>query len=461
MAKKPVLKTASKSTKTSSQPDVIKKHVVGKMFTAIIDGKKHIVALEKENKEEVVKQIEKYNLRNSQALKEKIIKLLTPKKEKEKEEILVKKKVAKKNKKEAIKELKAVEKELAQGSVSLLSEEEEAFFKSHKLFNVNNRNLYLKPFDKVALPRLLCTRLKEFISAGTSLDPLINFWKLALLNPNEIARTKLFDYLSGQNLTLTPNGYIVTYRMVKKTTRVTVDNKPIYTSARTGKEDYVIGTAFRMPRTECDEDGANDCSRGLHTGTHRFIGIVADKKALSELENNGSLGEGYGKGFTITTKTITPDSYGTGYDAPRQEEVKQNFDHTFGNQAVICLVNPMHVVSVPNSDTRKMRSCELFFAATVESAHVIDMVEKDYHIYDHAYKEFEVEQINNMLKTTKLKEHISSANTAKTLAKRKEAQAKLDNALSQLELGKDKLNLNQLDIADVVKVLADRVKKVK
>lgn len=441
------------------QQKQIKKQSVGQHFVAIIDSKKYTLKADKDLRETLKKEIDAYNIKNSEERLKKIIRLLQPKQEKEKQLALAEKKKVHKKVKVAKTNLKEATKELASHSVDkTLSLEDEKFFKAFKEFKIIDGNLYLKPFDKVRMPQTLVTRFKEFIGAGTPLLPLINFWKLALLNPNEVARTKLFDYLTRQNLTITPAGYIVTYRMVKATDRVTPEGKPIYTSARTQKEDYIMGTAFSLPRTECDEDGSRDCSKGLHTGTHKFIGIIADKKISSD-EDNSILGEGYGKGVKITTKMETPASYGTGYDRPQPIEVKTsvNFDHSFGNVAVICLVNPMHVVSVPDSDTRKMRSCELYFAGTTTPEEVIDLVEKDYHIFDHAYQQYEQEQIEKMLKEAKLKEHYDSIKLAKSVAKKKLAEEALQKAISSMIVGKDRVNTNQLQPKDIEAIVKSRL----
>jgi hypothetical protein len=441
----------------------IKSQSAGAYFTAIVDKKKYTIVPTPEERLLIKKEIQLYNTKESASRLKKILTLLRPKEEKAKTQALIVKKKAHKEKKEAIKELKEANKELATISVdSTISPEDEKLF-DKKIFLIKNSNVYLKPFVNVRFPKTLVNRFIDFIKAGTDLSPLINFWKLALLNPNEIARTKLFDYLAMQNITITPKGYIVTYRMVKKTTKSTPDGKPIYTSAHSGREDYVMGTAFSIPRKDCDEDGKRDCSRGLHTGTHRFIGIVADKKSLSDLEGKEGVGDGYGKGTKITTKMETPDSYGTGYDRPAAREVKSEvkFDNTFGNQAVICLVNPMHVVSVPDSNTRKMRSCELFFCGTTTAEEVIDLVEKDYHIFDHAYYKYELEEIEKMLKESKLKEHIDNKLLAKTYKKKEDAQLKLDSALSKMSVRQDEINIKDLNPTDIYNIIKDRVKKIK
>jgi hypothetical protein len=440
----------------------IKWQSAGAYFTAIISNKKHTIKPEtSEARELIKKEIEKYNIDLKETRLKKIIKLLSPKEEANKTALVVKKKVLHKAKKEAKKEIQEANKEIASGIDSNLDEESEKILRTSKLFTIKGGNAYLTPFTQVRLPKTLVDRFVDFIKADTSLEPLINFWKLALLNPNEIARTKLFDYLANQNITVTPRGYIVTYRMVKTTNRKTAEGKPIFTSAHTKKEDYIMGEAFSIPRGDCDEDGSRDCSKGLHTGTHRFIGIVADKKSISNLEGKEGVGDGYGTGTRITTKTETSDSYGTGYDRPRTTTSEQKFDNCFGNQAVICLVNPMHVVSVPHSNTRKMRSCELYFCGTTTPEEVIDLVEKDYHIFDHQYYQYELSVIDKMLKDSKFKEFIDNEKVAKGIKRKQVAESKLAEVAQQLFINDDTVNINKLSIADVHQIIKSRTVKVK
>ena len=440
----------------------IKTQATPKHLTVIIQRKKYVVAVTKDSKALIKKEIDAFNIRNSKARLDNILILLTPKEQHAKAVVLVAKKKLHHDKKVVKSSLLETKKELSSVSAdAALDAEGIKILSKVKEFLIKDGNLYLKPFVNVRMPKTLVNRVIDFVKANTSLDPLINFWKLALLNPNEIARTKLFDYLSRQNITLTPRGYMVTYRMVKHTNRKTVSGNPIYTSARTGKEEYIMGTSFSLPRTECDEDGGRDCSKGLHTGTHRFIGIVADKKAFGDLDSNGSVGEGYGKGVRITTKTETHDSYGTNYDYPSSRESKQHFDHSFGNQAVICLVNPMHVVSIPDSDTRKMRSSELYFCKTTTAEEVIDLVEQDYHIFDHAYYQYELEEINKMLQGSKLKEYVDNKEVAKTLKKKQELELRLQELNKSLHINKDVINTNQLNLSDIYSIIKSRVVKVK
>lgn len=314
-----------------------------------------------------------------------------------------------------------------------------------QILSVKGDEFTLFGFESVAMPQLLVDRFIDFIQLKRDVEPLVNFWMLCLLNPNKIARYKLFAYLSKHRLIITPSGYFVTYRMVKETSTSKEDG--IYVDAHTGKFQHIIGKVSRMYRKDCDEDGNADCSRGLHSGSPDFIGI--------------KLGDGYNKG-EVKVKS-QGGGYGTGYDHP--SETTQKFDHSHGNQAVICIVNPMHVVSIPNSDTRKMRSSEIFIAKLTTPEEVLShLTEADYLIFDSEYAGLEAYQLKEQLKDAKLEDY--SDGSVEKLSKEKGTPAK--NKLKALT---DKLNAFSTKILDdkpaddvtqeeMMRVVASRVKHI-
>ena len=318
------------------------------------------------------------------------------------------------------------------------------------LFSVSDMGEVTLVNTVTVMPQLLVDKILKFIEQNKSLSPLLNFWKLVLINPNYKIIPKLFDYISRHNLIITPSGCFVTYRMVKSTDRKNSDGKPIYTSAHTGKEDYIIGEIYKLDRKDCDDNGARDCSNGLHTGSADFIGI--------------KLGDGYNKG-EIKTKA-QGGGYGTGYDAP-DEMFTQKFDNTFGNVAVICIVNPMNVVSVPNSDTRKMRSCELYFAKVTTAEEVLHhLTDEDYLIYDTNYTAKQVSELEVELAELNIKtKNKGLFNFFKNDSKKEEAKKaleikkkKLQEELALYRLQLDNVRSNNNIISDdIINIMKNRI----
>lgn len=416
---------------------------VGRSLILTVSGNKYtFTTAEKDVREKLKEQIERHNKKPSKVSLDKIVKAVTPKaQEVEKKAIAVKAKAKHKVKetKRAIQQASKELAEIASKEVEISAEIAEAvnYLKGDTRFLVKNEEVFLIPFTEVPMPKELVFEIDRFITEGTDLQPLINFWMLALLNPNPIARTKLFGYLSRHKLIVTPSGYFVTYRMVKKTAQ-----HGVYTSAHSGKEEYRMGEVFKLPRTQCDEDGVNDCSRGLHTGTPDFIGL--------------KLGDGYHKEFKTKAEG---GNFGTGYDGPTVQN--QHFSHDFGNQAVIVLVNPMHVVAVPNSDTRKLRACELYFCKETTVEEVIKLQTKAaYSVYEDLYREYEAGELRKMLETTKLEHYSDPSNTSPVrLAtdKKNNLIAELFRLKDNLKVNGDDINMIGLSLADINKIIQSRI----
>jgi hypothetical protein len=427
---------------------------IGKIFSTVIDGVSYTKEVTPKKFEQLTKLIKTYNKGNSQRSLDMIIELLTPVTvEAKKDEIkkaVAKKSLDKKIKKEekkpnliekqANKDRVSVAKNIIAKTITIKQSKEEV-----KNLVVTREGLAYRGFEKIFMPPLLVTRINEFIDNNISIQPLLNFWLLCLANPNHIARTKLFDYLDKHKMMITPSGYFVTYRMVK-----TTDDPDKFTHAHNGTPRlyYKVGEVATLNReTECDEDGANDCSRGIHFGSPQFIGI--------HITEGPAEGQGYDKGERVITKTINNEGYGTNYSVPTTVKETQKFDDSYGNQATIWLVNPMHVVSVPFSDTRKLRACEGYFVKLTTAEEVVDMVQKDYLIFDSDYKKFELSEIKKMIDANKLKGYIENDNYAPG------ALTKLRNLLFKINItsgskAQDTIS-KDLDLAQVKLIIKSRL----
>lgn len=404
----------------------IKKVVIGQNINVIIDDNVNPAVkcskriIDKEERSVLVTKVaelqELIEKSKSEKVKNKhidtLISLFTSKvkeieKKKEKEEV-VKKALTKKTDKTIKKLDKAIRKEEIEdkkafktytiGVINKLSKD--GIKKEAEQLVITSTGIALKGFEAVPMPKLLVEKILEFTERRVSIQFLINFWYKCLANPNHIARTKLFDYLVGQNIIITPSGNFITYRMVKDSNRNGEKLDNYYTDAHTYTMRYVPGTVCQIPRSECDEDGSKDCSKGLHTGNPRFIGINVDKS------DKDTLGDGYkevtyspnkGRGYA--------GGYGTGYDAPA-ESSNQSFSTHFGNVPIICIVNPSNVVSVPDSDTRKMRSCEFYFVKTTTVEEVIALEAGDYLLFDQDYESIDILTLKATIKGQGLTNYI-------------------------------------------------------
>lgn len=278
------------------------------------------------------------------------------------------------------------------------------------------------------IPSTLLEVIKEYHENQYPLDAIINFWKLLMVNPDKRVRESLFKFITTHDFVLTDKGYMVVYKavyrkdnqkpkeqqmfeefvsnkylFVKKewkcspnkyvvyknfsdnsldiTKLVTAEkwdendrnvevlgklgdlyeaiinseNKEeklaMYTDMHTRKMSIELGVPVKMERHECDSDPARDCSYGLHVGATKYVESFASRNSV----------------------------------------------------VLVCLVNPAHVVAVPEYDHSKMRVAEYFpFAAATYNDGKIDIIEEAY--FEDDYCEYEIQELENAIEKVKAEE---------------------------------------------------------
>ena len=74
-------------------------------------------------------------------------------------------------------------------------------------------NAFIAGFN-TPIPRGLLNVMKEYHENEYPLDPIINFWKLLMINPDKTIRNTLFEFISKHDFVLTDNGYMLVYKAV-------------------------------------------------------------------------------------------------------------------------------------------------------------------------------------------------------------------------------------------------------
>ena len=171
-----------------------------------------------------------------------------------------------------------------------------------KLLSMKGDIVYWKEVSCLSVPEELA---KAIIKAEEEHNELKistyrNFWTLMSLNPSEECRKNLYWFLQLHGLKLAKCGFFVAYRNVD-----TTKEKGVYTDHHSHSTRIKIGEMVTLPREKCDCDSNNECSKGLHCASVKWL--------------------------------------------------KKNY---FGNVGLACLVNPADVVAVPhNSEYGKLRTC--------------------------------------------------------------------------------------------------------
>ena len=142
----------------------------------------------------------------------------------------------------------------------------------------------------------LPNKIIAMASAGFDVKPLTNFLQKLYATPSHRIKEGLYEFLERGNLPITPQGNVLGYRTIRND----------YTDWHTGTVDNSIGQSPEMPRNQVDDDPAHDCSRGYHICSQEYL-----------------------KGF----------HYGEGRN-------------------IVVEFSPGDVVSLPHSDTTKLRVCK-------------------------------------------------------------------------------------------------------
>ena len=77
----------------------------------------------------------------------------------------------------------------------------------------NSKNYYVDGIN-IPLPEKLISRILEFHEEGFDINPLINFWKLLVTNPNKHVIENLFSFADRFNFPITKYGYFIAYKSV-------------------------------------------------------------------------------------------------------------------------------------------------------------------------------------------------------------------------------------------------------
>ena len=274
---------------------------------------------------------------------------------------------------------------------------------------------FMKGFS-TPIPNTLLEVIKEYHENNYPMESISNFWKLLMLNPDKRVRTDLFDFIQKHDFALTDYGYMVVYKAVYLKNFVSDEDKEfgrfVNSQYHKIKDDWKTNPrryiAYKDLST--DEYKITKEKTAEHWNEHEknieILGNVADLYlSLFEVDNlddlkipflftdmfsqsmSIKLGEPVRKERKMCDADPKKDcSSGLHVGATEYVERYAGWHDTEKTRVLVCLVNPMNVVAVPESDTSKIRVSEYFPFALAE------YVDEKINIIDEAY--FESDYIN-------------------------------------------------------------------
>ena len=283
------------------------------------------------------------------------------------------------------------------------------------VFTIKNGEFFLAGYETVAMPEELVVRIQAHIEQGISVQPLVNFWKLLLLNPDAQARKDTFKFMSEYDFPITDSGYFIGYRSVRKTDKtydaVTgwVPQKYVELKA-TGENpaDYTAmtdpnGGEFVAVKTDVITDTNGNFISPEHVlgnleemFTNQTTGVT-DAPEYTDW-HSGTTSVRLGGTVSMDRSSVDCDPANTcssGLHIGAPGYVK-NFGGGSSNVHLACLVNPMNVCAIPSDYSyQKMRVCEYYAYGIVDLQNDME-IRTPYFELD--YKTFEQRELDKQLK---------------------------------------------------------------
>lgn len=129
-------------------------------------------------------------------------------------------------------------------------------------FEVRDGRVYV---DGMEVAGVLAKHMLHYLANGLGLQPLINFFKKAQLNPSERARSDLYAFLETNDHPITEDGNFIGYKRV-----CAADDKGAYLDMHSRTMDNRPGTVLKMPREQVDSNPDVTCSYGLHVANWHY-----------------------------------------------------------------------------------------------------------------------------------------------------------------------------------------------
>ena len=256
-------------------------------------------------------------------------------------------------------------------------------FKSDGRFEFDGHSAMFLKGTSDPVPEFLAKRLLDYISKELDVEPLVNFWKNVLLNPDKAVRQQLFGFLEHNGHPITDKGYFLAYKAVQMSRKYdketgeeiisvsydentgerveeVLNQSMVFKPYHSGSHGMVVkvGEPISMPREECDSDPYETCSAGLHVGSMAYVHDF-----------------GYSDGVILEV-----------------------------------LVSPRNVVAVPTDyNNTKMRCCEYYPIAITNGNNENIYLESDYQAIDHNNLEADLEdyEISKLEAIKKIEEELA------------------------------------------------------
>ena len=283
--------------------------------------------------------------------------------------------------------------------------------------------IYLAGFN-TPIPETLVNVIKEYHENEYPMHPIINFWKLLMINPDKRVRESLFKFITTHDFVLTDNGYMIVYKAVYVKENKTTD---AYTQFLKDKYEHVKKVWKTNPDRYVVYRDVDDNNYSITKFT-TAADWNEEEKGIKIIGKLGELYDAVVSDVESQQTEVYTDMYTQTMTIELGKPVKMNRDSCDGDptndcsfglhvgatryvegfagsksKILICFVNPANVVAVPDYDHSKMRVSEYFpFALAEFKDHKINIIEETY--YESDYQNYEAQELEALIEKVKNEE---------------------------------------------------------
>lgn len=116
-------------------------------------------------------------------------------------------------------------------------------------------------YDGMKLHGTLVDTIMAMILAEEDYAPLERFLQNIAMNPSDVSKQELIEFLDTGKFPITEDGCFLAYKKVR----------PDYTDIHSGTFDNSIGCVLTMNRDDVDPDRTKTCSQGLHFCSYDYL----------------------------------------------------------------------------------------------------------------------------------------------------------------------------------------------
>jgi hypothetical protein len=301
-------------------------------------------------------------------------------------------------------------------------------------YNIDTGEVFFEDFN-TPVPQLLVEAMEDYHDNGHPMEAITNFWKLLMANPDVRVRDAAFKFITQHGFVITDNGYLVVYKTLEWFDAV-VENLQTFVT----NQSYFVRKHWRKsPKAYTVYKDSNEDGEEVYkiTKNQTFDGWDLKEKGVERVGNLGELEKSFDDdenkevAFIPQYCTWHPNDFdfekekvvlGVVQRADRSEcdsdpsvacsfglhvgaeSYVKSFSKSNTSPVLVCFVNPMNIIAVPNHDNSKMRVSEYYpYAIANRDANgEIDTVEQKY--FEHDYIAHEKEELEAILERIKNEE---------------------------------------------------------